>query len=201
MNIRFLLIMILLSTSMVSAEQKSDLASPERITARLGVLYIPVGAIKFIPPDTENDFYDNFAFRISAEYFISGFFSLGPGIEYLIKHVEPEQGYPFEADIKLYNFYFDCRYGYPLTDSETNYLVMGMGSGIGNLQESMELGDARGTGFCLYGLFGFDIALSNDIGLDILYRYQTIRITIDGERNYRFEGSGLQAGLNYRFKF
>jgi opacity protein-like surface antigen len=197
-NIRFILIMILISTSVTLAEQKNDLASSGRITARLSMLYIPVGTIKFISPDTKNNFYDNLAFRISAEYFISDYFSLGPGIEYLSKHVKPEQGYPFDADIKLYNFYFDCRYSYPLTDSETSYLVMGIGTGIGSLDES---GDARETGFCLYGLLGFDIALSHDVGLDLLYRYQTNRMTIDYERNYRFEGSALQAGLNYRFKF
>lgn len=198
MNIRILSMMVLLSVSITSAEQKDDLALPGRITARLSISYIPVGTIKFISPDTKNNFYDNVAFRISAEYFISEYFSVGPGIEHLSKHVKLEQGYPFEANIKLYNFYFDCRYSYPLTDAETSYLVMGMGTGIGSLDES---GDARETGFCLYGLLGFDIALSHDVGLDLLYRYQTNRITINDERNYRFEGSALQAGLNYRFKF
>lgn len=204
MIIRISLTVILLVVPVTLAGQKvgidleDDLTSPKKITARLCISYVPVGTIKFIPRDEEDNFYDNLVYRISAEYFVSEYFSIGPGFEYLAKHVTLEQDLTFEPDIKLYCFYLDFRCSYPLTDTGENYLVFGMGTGVGNLNES---DNAEETGFCLYGLFGLDIDLWHNIGLDLLYRYQTNRITIKNDRNYRFEGSALQAGLSYRFKF
>lgn len=199
-----LLIVIILLVPITSAGQKvgidleNDLTSPQKFTARLCISYIPVGTIKFIPRDVKDYFYDNLVYRVSAEYFISEYFSVGPGFEYLDKKVTVEQDYPFTARVRLYCLYLDSRYNHPLTDTGTSYLVFGMGTGIGKLNES---DNAEETGFCLYGLIGLDIALWHDIGMDFLYRYQTTRMTINNDRNYRFEGSALQTGLSYRFKF
>jgi len=193
---RVLLIIMLLSPIRLTADDIVSSPPQKQISARLGFLYVPVGLIKNLNDDRTDEIYDNLAYRVSAEYYLSDIFSIGPGFEYYSKHVDPYGSY-FNDNISMYSVYLDFRINHGLTDSGGSYLVFGAGSGVSNLSE--EKGESN-SGFSLYGIVGLDIALSKSIGLDLLYRYQTARITIE-QKNFQFERSALQAGLNYRFKF
>ena len=193
---RILLIIMLMSPIKLAADDNLDNHRFKQLTTRLGLLYVPVGLIKYSNSDRTDEIYDNLAYRVSAEYYLSDVFSIGPGFEYYSKHVDPYGSY-FNDNISMYSLYLDFRINHGLTDSGGNYLVFGAGSGVSNLSEKRGKSNA---GFSLYVITGLDIALYKSIGLDLLYRYQTARITIE-EKDFRFERSALQAGLNYRFKF
>lgn len=193
---RILLIIMLLLPIKLTAYDNVDNSPQKQITTRLGFLYVPIGLIKYSNYDRTAEIYDNLSYRGSAEYYLSDIFSIGPGFEYYSKHVDPYGSYTNE-NISMYSIYLDFRINHGLTDSGGSYLVFGAGSGVSNLSE--EKGESN-AGFSLYVITGLDIALHKSIGLDILYRYQTARITIE-EKSFRFERSAIQAGLNYRFKF
>jgi hypothetical protein len=195
MTVRITLIAIMLLTASSYADQVDSANNQIKITTRLSFSYVPIGSIEFTNRDVKYDIYDNLAYRVSVEYHLSELVSLGPGFECLKKNVNPDG--TFNDDIVQYNFYLDCRFNHCLTDSSENYLVFGVGTGISNLKE---MHDENGNNFCLYGDIGLDISLHKSVGLDLLYRFQTNKITVD-DRIYRFNGSALQAGLNYRFKF
>ncbi|MCP4583519.1 MAG: porin family protein [candidate division Zixibacteria bacterium] len=194
MIVRILLVVLLMIPVKVSANNTGQDNSKGQITTRLGLSYIPAGNIKFTNRDATYDIYDSMAFRVSMEYFVSDLFSIGPSFEYLSRQIEPYAF--FEEDIRMYSFYLDFRINHGLTDSGGNYLVFGVGTGGGSLSEAE--GESDG-GFGLYGVVGLDIALQESIGLELLYRFQTARFIIE-ERDYRFDGSALQAGLSYRIK-
>jgi len=193
---RILLTITLLLPIKATADDIVNDSRLKQITTRLGMLYVPVGLIKYSNDDRTDEIYDNLAYRISAEYYLSDIFSIGPGFEYYSKHVDPYGSY-FNDNISMYSMYLDFRINHGLTDSGGNYLVFGAGSGVSNLSEKRGESNA---GFSLYVITGLDIALRKSIGLDLLYRYQTTRISIE-EKSFRFERSALQAGLNYRFMF
>lgn len=192
-RIVFITIMVLITSTY--ADQIESVDNHIKITTRLGLSYVPIGSIEFTNRDVKYELYDNLAYRISTEYYLSDLLSIGPGFEYLEKNVNPDG--TFDDDIVLYNFYLDCRFNHCLTDSGENYLVFGIGTGISNLKE---IHYESGSGFCLYGEIGLDITLHKSVGLDLLYRFQANKITVD-DRIYRFDGSALRAGLNYRFRF
>jgi len=177
------------------ADQFDSTTNHRTITAHLDMAYMPIGAIKFTNDNASYDFYDNLAYRFSIEYHLSELISIGPGFEYLAKNVNP-YAY-FDDDITLSNYYLDCRFNHSLIDSGSSYMIFGVGTGFSRLEES---NGGRNNGFCLYGMAGFDIALCKWAGIDLFYRYQVNEITID-DRIYRFNGSVIQAGLNYRFWF
>jgi len=193
---RILLIAILLLPIKATAQEIADNQQFKKLTARLGFLYVPVGLIKYSNFDRSAEIYDNLSYRVSAEYYLSDIFSIGPGFEYYAKHVDPYGSYTNE-NISMYSIYLDFRINHGLTDSGGSYLVFGAGSGVSNLSEEKS---ESGAGFSLYGIVGLDIVLHKSLGLDLLYRYQTSRISIE-EKEFQFERSAIQAGLNYRFKF
>ncbi len=192
---RILLILTMSLTANSYADKFDSTADKKKITARLDMTYIPIGVIKFTNDNSSYDFYDNLAYRFSIEYHLSELISIGPGFEYLPKNVNPHAS--FNDDITLSNYYLDCRFNHTLIDSGTSYMIFGVGTGFSRLKESNGGGS---DGFCLYGMVGFDIALYKSAGIDLFYRYQVNEITID-DRIYRFNGSAIQAGLNYRFWF
>ncbi len=190
----FLITMMLLATETM-ASPKDATQSWRRLTTHLAISYIPIGAIEFTNDNSSYDIYDNLAYRVSVEYFVSDLVSIGPAFEYLKKNVNP-YAY-FDEDVALYGYYLDCRFNHSLTDSGGSFLIFGLGTGINALKEA---GGMSGSGFNIYGTVGLDIALFPSVGLDLLYKYQTNRITVD-DRIYKFEGSAIQTGLSYRFRF
>jgi hypothetical protein len=189
----FLLMFISISSSTLA---ENDMKAGHRITTRFDLVYNPIGAIKTPSSDSRLTFYDSFAFKLAAEYFVSDYISIGPGIEYLSRKVNPDA--TFSANIKLIGYYLDGRFNYPLTDSGKSYLVIGLGTGISTLAEA---GGSSSNGPSIYSIIGLDIGLRPNIGLDLLYRYGFTGIELKNIREYRFEGWALQAGLSYRFKF
>jgi len=168
--------------------------SQGQLTVRADLSYVPISEIEFTNRDLKYEIYDNLTYRGSLEYRISNILSIGPAFEYMARHISPDA--TFSEDIRLYNLYADFRFNHALTDSGANYFVFGLCTGISSLNED---NGAAGRGFLFYGVVGFDIALSKLVGLDLIYRYQDSRIDVE-DRIYRFDGSALQAGLNYRFR-
>jgi hypothetical protein len=132
---------------------------------------------------------------LGVDYSITELFSVGPAFEYLSRHVEPSA--ISKHDIKYYGFYLDFRANYNFTDSGYSFMVLGFGSGINHLNEDK---NSEGTGFALYGIIGLDLSISGPVGCDLIYRYQLAEIKAPF-REYRYNGSVIQVGLNYRFKF
>jgi len=187
--------MLLFQSCGLIAQEVVAPAKQTRITARLEFAYVPIGEIDFTNRDVQYELYDNLLYRASLEYFASDLISVGPGFEYMKRRVNPEA--TFDEEMTQANFYVDFRINHLLTDSGLNFLVLGVGSGIGRVSES---NGVSGTGFGLYGILGFDIVLASAVGLDLLYRYQVNSITVE-DHDYSFSGSALQTGLNYRFRF
>jgi opacity protein-like surface antigen len=193
---RILLVIMLLLPIEANADDSASGPRLKQVTTRLGLLYVPIGMIKYLNDDRTAEIYDNLSYRVSAEYYLSDIFSIGPGAEYYSKHIDPYGSYTNE-NVSMYSLYLDFRINHGLTDSGGSYLVFGAGSGVSSLSEEER---KSGAGFSFYVLTGLDIAVHKSIGFDLLYRYQTTRITID-EKSFRFERSAIQSGLNYRFKF
>ena len=192
---KLMIAMLLLQSGGLAAQETPESSRRIRITTRVDFAYVPVGEIDFKNRDVQYEIYDNLLYRASCEYFVSDLISIGPGFEYSKKRVNPEA--TFDEDMTQTNFYLDFRINHSLTDSGANYLVFGLGTGIGRISES---DNVSGTGFGLYGIVGFDIMLGSSMGLDLLYRYQASSATVE-DHDYKFNGSALQAGLNYRFRF
>jgi hypothetical protein len=187
--------MLLLQSGGLAAQEIPAPEKATRITTRIDFAYVPIGEIDFANRNVQYEIYDNLLYRASCEYFVSDLISIGPGFEYSKKRVNPEA--TFDEDMTQTNFYLDFRINHSLTDSGANYLVFGLGTGIGRISES---DNVSGTGFGLYGIVGFDIMLGSSMGLDLLYRYQANSVTVE-DHDYKFNGSALEAGLNYRFRF
>jgi hypothetical protein len=191
--------MIMCSVVMASADQADSTAAPAEamphIIARMDISYIPVGTIKYDNTNEKINIYDNVFYRLSAEYFITDLFSVGPSFEYQSRHLDPT-GYS-DYNVKSYGFFLDFRTNYNFTDSSYNYMVIGLGSGAVNLGEK---GNSSATGFAIYGIIGLDLAVSGPVGCDLIYRYQFAQIGAPF-REYRYNGSVVQTGLNYRFRF
>jgi hypothetical protein len=195
MNWRLIIVVLLMPSKMLMAQENDSTSSSIKLTARLDIPYTPISTVKVLANKTVCDFYDSFAYRLSVEYYIAENISIGPGFEYLTRRVSTDG--TFSDNILMYSYYLDGRYSYPLTDSGNSFLVLGLGSGIATLKEENFISD---NGFCIYGIIGLDIGLSPKVGLDLLYRYGSTRVTINNDREYRIERSALQAGISYRFK-
>lgn len=195
MIIRIFLIMTMMLTSAVYADQTGQSDNHRKITTRIGISYVPIGEMKFTNNDISYDIYDHLSYRVSIEYYFSDLLSIGPSFEYLKENINPHGS--FDTDITLYGYYLECRFNHVLTDSGANYMIFAMGTGLSSLTETS---DYNGKGFCIYGAIGLDIAISDPVGFDFIYRYQLNTISVD-DRDYRFNGSAIQAGLNYRFMF
>ena len=72
-------------------------------------------------------------------------------------------------------------------------MVFGCGTGMASLTEKD--GESN-SDIIFYGMIGFDIKLWRDIGLDLLYRYQLSKLKVE-YREYHYDGSTIQFGLNY----
>ncbi|MCD6163333.1 MAG: hypothetical protein J7K40_13115 [candidate division Zixibacteria bacterium] len=195
MIIRIFFIAIMMITSALYAQQPGESINHRKITTRIGISYVPIGEIEFTNNNSSYDIYDHLSYRVSTEYYFSDLLSIGPSFEYLKENINP-LGY-FDTDIVLCGYYMECRINHCLTDSGANYMVFAMGTGLSSLEET---GGYNGKGFCIYGVIGLDIAVAGPVGLDMLYKYQLNTISVE-DRDYRFNGSTMQAGLNYRFIF
>lgn len=194
---KYILILAVILLNISAGALADDAIKPgHRITTRADLVYYPVGNVKMPSSDIKLNYYDSFAFKLSGDYFISDYISLGPGIEYLSRSINPDA--TFSADIKVVGLYLDSRFSYPVTASGKSYLVFGLGAGMVNITEVGNSGD-NGPG--VYGIAGFDIGLRPDFGLDLLYRYGYTKVELKNIREYRFESWTIQAGLSYRFKF
>lgn len=191
---RIVLAMLLMLPFNLQFENSVNAQSAKQLTFRASVNYVPTGTLDFNNIEGRYDLYDNVFYRFAAEYSITKLFSIGPSFEILKKHIEPSAIY--DDDILTYSFYADFRLNYGFTDSGKSLFVVGVGPGVSSLHESAGQKD---SGFSLYGLAGFDLPLHKDLGIDFFYRYQTSHFKIEF-REYKYDGSALQAGLNYRIK-
>jgi opacity protein-like surface antigen len=190
--------MIVFSIFPAIAQTSDSLVSvprSHRITARLDLNYVPVSSTKFNNRDETYDIYDNLFYRVAIDYAIGDFLTIGPSFEYLNRHIEPT--ILDKRKISVYGYFLECRFNYNFTDSSSSFFVLGMGTGIAYLKEA--IGNSN-TGVAWYGVVGLDLAVSGPVGCDLLYRYQLTRVKVE-DRDYRFDGSAIQAGLNYRFTF
>jgi hypothetical protein len=194
MNWRVLILIALMSGNLLVAQELSTNTHKNRMTARFDLAYTPISSVKIPFNKSEYDFYDSFAYRLSVEYFVAEYVSIGPGFEYLSRRVSTDG--TFSDNIYLYNLYLDGRYSYPITDSGKSYFILGLGSGIANLKEKKY---EKGNGFCIYGIIGLDVGIFSNMGIDFLYRYGSTRVTVKSYREYRIERSALQSGFSYRF--
>lgn len=185
-----LIVIILLMVSQVMTRAQTDKAE-----ARIGLVYFPTGSFKMPSSIDKLVFYDSFAFKFGAAYSISEYLSIGPGIEYLNRKVNPDA--TFSAKINIISFLADARFSYPMTDSGSSNFILGLGTGICRLTEK---GSRSENGPSIYAMIGFDIGLRKNIGLDIIYRYGFMRVNLENVREYRYDSWALQTGLNYRFK-
>lgn len=167
----------------------------DRIAARLNVTYVPVNSIDFTNRNVTYDVYDNVFYRLAFEYYVSGLLAVGPSIELMIREIEPDV--TSKEDITVFNFLVDSKLVHNLVDSGSSKMIFGFGVGFMNLKK--ENGQS-GTGNIFYVSTGLDIGLSRDVGLDLIYRYQLAKTKIE-YREYRYNGSAIQVGLNYRIKF
>jgi hypothetical protein len=191
---KLLLIFFMLSTiSIAMAENPEE--TNHRGAVRAGFVYFPTGSVKMPSDNVRLTFYDSFAYRFGADYYISEYVSVGPGIEYLNKKVNPDA--TFSAKVSLISIFTDARFSYPMTDSGKSCFVLGLGAGISNLSEQ---GSGSKSGPSIYTIVGFDIGMGTNMGLDLLYRYGFTNIEIKNVREYRFTSWALQTGLSYRFK-
>ena len=161
--------------------------SPHQITTRLNISYAPVGSIKYANNNEKIDIYDNTFYRVSADYFVTDLFSVGPAFEYQKCHLEPSGISNY--DVTSYGFFLDFRTNYNFTDSGYSYMVIGLGAGAINLGEA---DNDSGTDFAFYGIIGLDLAVSGPVGCDLIYRYQFAEIKVPF-REYRYNGSVIQA--------
>ena len=51
-------------------------------------------------------------------------------------------------------------------------MIFAMGTGLSSLTETKS--GYNGNGFCVYGAIGLDIAISDLVGFDFIYRYHYI---------------------------
>jgi len=196
MNILIVAILTLMVISAYGepADSSSMIPEPKHLTVRFNISYIPTSSLERENYDVNYDIYDNVFYRGEVDYFITKIFSLGGSLEYLNRHIEPNAIH--KRDITGYSFYLDFKVNHNFTDSTYNYLVLGLGSGLTNLHEK---NGGSATGYSFYGSIGFDLAIGGPIGCDLLYRYQLSKITIE-DWEYRYNGSAIQVGLNYRIK-
>jgi hypothetical protein len=193
---RILLFGLVLVINAVPTFAQDTLKASHKLSAWFDMVYNPIGSVKMPSSNSRLTFYDNIAFRLAGEYFVSDYVSIGPGFEYLSKRVSPDA--TFSSDIKLAGLFLDSRFNYPLTDSGNSFLVIGLGTGIVHLSEASGSGN---NGPSFYTIAGLDIGLRPHLGLDLLYRYGFTRVDITNIREYRFTGWALQTGISYRFKF
>jgi opacity protein-like surface antigen len=191
---KLLLIFFMLSTiSIAMAENPGE--GNNQGALRAGFVYFPTGSVKMPSDDVRLTFYDSFAYKFGAEYSISEYVSVGPGIEYLNKKVNPDA--TFSTKISLVSLYLDARLSYPMTDSGKSCFVIGLGTGMVRLTEK---GSGSENGPSIYTIVGFNIGLGTKMGLDLLYRYGFTRVDLEKVREYRFTSWALQTGLSYRLK-
>ena len=193
---RVLILMVMLSTSYSYAQPAQAYRENRKITAHVDIVYLPISKVESNNFSTSFEKYDNISYRVSFEYYLSELVSVGPAFEYMHDNIDFISGY-FNNDITLTNYFITCNFNHSLLDSGASYMIFGAGTGYSKLNES---NGTEGNGFSLYGLVGFDIALHRSIGVDLYYRYQVNNIIVD-DRTYRFDGSVIQAGLNYRIIF
>ncbi len=191
--IRFALAAIVILKILEAPAEAGIGAWNQRLVARAGGSYMPVGSIKTVSYYDPIDFYDSVFLRSSVELGFSDFFSAGPAIEYLARRISPDA--TFSAEVSLVNLLIDLRIQHRLTDTGNSFLVAGVGSGIGLLRES---GFGSAEGACIYFMGGIDLDLGSRFGLDILARFSGERLNVDDVREYRFDGLSLYAGANYR---
>lgn len=192
---RLILAVLVMIPLNLKFEELAEAQMPTGFTVRADVNYVPTGSIDFRNTTGSYDIYDNLFYRISGDYSFFNIFSAGPGFEIMKERIEPSAIY--HDNISVYSFYLDLRMNYPFTESGGSLFVLGAGSGLSSLHEGVSgLSD---KGFTGYGLVGFDLPLYDGLGLDLAYRYQTARYKVDF-REYKFDGSALQVGLNYRIR-
>lgn len=170
-------------------------AQSNQAIARAGFTYFPTGTVKMPSDDEGLTFYDSFAYKFGLAYKISDYLEIGPGLEYMNRKVNPDA--TFCSTINALSLLADARFSYPMTDSGSSNLVIGMGSGICKLTEK---GSGSATGPNFYGIIGFDFGVGTNMGLDLLVRYGFARVELENIREYRFDSWALQTGLNYRFR-
>ncbi len=177
------------------ASQAITQAQTHKAEARIGLVYFPTGSVKMPSSIDKLTFYDSFAYKLGAAYSVSEYLSIGPGIEYLNKKVNPDA--TFSAKINVVSILADARFSYPMTDSGSSNFVLGLGTGLCRLSEK---GSGSENGPSIYATIGFDIGVGTNMGMDLLYRYGFSRVDLENVREYRFDSWALQTGINYRFK-
>lgn len=174
----------------------SPMAVPhENITARANITYVPINSIEFTNRDNTYDVYDNLFYRLALEYHISNLISIGPSLEFMKRKVEPDA--IFHKQITAYNILVDSKLKHNLIDSGNSRMTFGFGVGVMSLKE--ETGQS-GKGAIFYAATGLDIGIWDNVGLDFIYRYQLSHVDIE-YRKYRYDGSSIQMGINYRIRF
>jgi hypothetical protein len=192
---RGLTVILLISICVSIAFAENPNAMNHQTVCRLGFVYFPTGSVK-APADVERSiFYDSFAYRLGGEYFLSDYLSVGPGIEYLNRKINPDAY--LSSKISLVSIYIDARFSYPMTDSGRSCFVIGLGTGVSHLAEK---GSVAKTGPSIYSIAGFNIGVGKNMGWDLLYRYGFTRVDLPTVREYRFESWAFQTSLSYRFK-
>jgi len=164
------------------------------LAMRLNLSYKPTISIEPDNSSETSEAFDFTGYKIAVDYQVSKLIAIGPAFEYLNKEIE-RFGYYQNEGLSRFELTLSGKLNHHLTDTGRNYLVFGIESGYGSIKEKD--GDS-GNGYMLAALIGLDIALSGMLGLDFIYRYQYSGYKVD-DINYRFDGSALQVGLNYRF--
>jgi hypothetical protein len=190
---RLLLGLLIMLPLNLKFEDLAEAQAPNQLTFRADINYVPTGSIDLGNTSSSYTIYDNVFYRFSGDYPLYSILSIGPSFEIMKKRIEPSAIY--HDDISVYSFYLDLRVNYLFIESGKSLFVLGAGSGMSSLHEGGS--GSSDNGFTAYGLVGFDLPLYSNLGLDLAYRYQTAHFKI-GAHEYKFDGSALQAGLNYR---